>query len=75
MASSANPMQGQVCMVTGATSDIGLVAAQALARQGATVNDWALLVWRALDGMHPKVIENFGQLLLPALIVDDAIKA
>jgi NAD(P)-dependent dehydrogenase (short-subunit alcohol dehydrogenase family) len=30
-------MQGQVCMVTGATSGIGLVTAQALAHQGATV--------------------------------------
>jgi NAD(P)-dependent dehydrogenase (short-subunit alcohol dehydrogenase family) len=30
-------MRGKVCMVTGATSGIGLVTAQALARQGATV--------------------------------------
>ena len=30
-------MQGKVCMVTGATSGIGLVTALALAQQGATV--------------------------------------
>jgi NAD(P)-dependent dehydrogenase (short-subunit alcohol dehydrogenase family) len=30
-------MQGKVCLVTGATSGIGLVTAQALAQQGATV--------------------------------------
>jgi NAD(P)-dependent dehydrogenase (short-subunit alcohol dehydrogenase family) len=37
MANSANLMQGKVCMVTGATSGIGLVTARALARQGATL--------------------------------------
>jgi retinol dehydrogenase 12 len=37
MANSANLMHGKVCLVTGATSGIGLVTAQALARQGATV--------------------------------------
>lgn len=30
-------MHGRICMVTGATSGIGLVTAEALARQGATV--------------------------------------
>ena len=30
-------MQGKICLVTGATSGIGLVTAQALAQQGATV--------------------------------------
>jgi NAD(P)-dependent dehydrogenase (short-subunit alcohol dehydrogenase family) len=37
MANSANSMHGKVCMVTGATSGVGLVTAQALARQGATL--------------------------------------
>jgi NAD(P)-dependent dehydrogenase (short-subunit alcohol dehydrogenase family) len=37
MANSANAMHDKVCMVTGATSGIGLVTAQALARDGATV--------------------------------------
>jgi NAD(P)-dependent dehydrogenase (short-subunit alcohol dehydrogenase family) len=37
MANSAHGMHGQVCVVTGATSGIGLVTAQALARQGATL--------------------------------------
>jgi NAD(P)-dependent dehydrogenase (short-subunit alcohol dehydrogenase family) len=37
MANSANLMHGKVCMVTGATSGVGLVTAQALARQGATL--------------------------------------
>jgi NAD(P)-dependent dehydrogenase (short-subunit alcohol dehydrogenase family) len=37
MANSANVMHGKVCMVTGATSGVGLVTAQALAREGATV--------------------------------------
>src|SRR5262245_13231607 len=37
MANSTNLMRGKVCMVTGATSGIGLVTAQELARQGATV--------------------------------------
>jgi NAD(P)-dependent dehydrogenase (short-subunit alcohol dehydrogenase family) len=37
MINSANQMQGKVCVVTGATSGIGLVSAQALARQGATL--------------------------------------
>ena len=37
MANSANAMHENVCMVTGATSGIGFVTAQALARDGATV--------------------------------------
>jgi len=37
MATSTSPMQGKICMVTGATSGIGLIAAQALARQEARV--------------------------------------
>jgi retinol dehydrogenase 12 len=37
MAHSANPMHGKVCVVTGATSGIGLVTAETLARQGATL--------------------------------------
>jgi len=37
MAVLASPMQGKICLVTGATSGIGLVTAQALAHQGATV--------------------------------------
>jgi retinol dehydrogenase-12 len=37
MANSAHQMHGKVCMVTGATSGIGLVTAHALARQGATL--------------------------------------
>jgi len=37
MASVTAPMEGKICLVTGATSGIGLVTVQALARQGATV--------------------------------------
>lgn len=37
MANSANLMHGKVCVVTGATSGIGLVTAETLARQGATL--------------------------------------
>jgi NAD(P)-dependent dehydrogenase (short-subunit alcohol dehydrogenase family) len=37
MAHSANLMHGKVCVVTGATSGIGLATAQVLARQGATL--------------------------------------
>lgn len=37
VAESTSLMQGKVCMVTGATSGIGLVTAQTLAQQGATV--------------------------------------
>jgi NAD(P)-dependent dehydrogenase (short-subunit alcohol dehydrogenase family) len=37
MENSANLMYGKICVVTGATSGIGLVTAQALARQGATL--------------------------------------
>ena len=37
MVNSANLMHGKICVVTGATSGIGLVTAQALARQGATL--------------------------------------
>jgi len=37
MVNSANLMQGKICVVTGATSGIGLVTAQVLARQGATL--------------------------------------
>ncbi len=36
MANTAQPMHGKVCLVTGATSGIGGVTAEALARQGAT---------------------------------------
>ena len=37
MAASTPSMQGKICLVTGATSGIGLVTARALAHQGATV--------------------------------------
>ena len=37
MIASNSPMQGKVCLVTGATSGIGLVTARELARQGAGV--------------------------------------
>ena len=37
IAASTSPMQGKICMVTGATSGIGLVTAWVLAQQGATV--------------------------------------
>jgi NAD(P)-dependent dehydrogenase (short-subunit alcohol dehydrogenase family) len=37
MANSADPMHDKICLVTGATSGIGLVTAQALARQGASL--------------------------------------
>jgi NAD(P)-dependent dehydrogenase (short-subunit alcohol dehydrogenase family) len=37
MVNSANLMHGKICVVTGATSGIGLVTAQVLARQGATL--------------------------------------
>ncbi len=37
MAESTHTMQGKICLVTGATSGVGLVTAQALAQQGATV--------------------------------------
>jgi retinol dehydrogenase 12 len=37
MANSANLMRDKICVVTGATSGIGLVTAQVLARQGATL--------------------------------------
>jgi NAD(P)-dependent dehydrogenase (short-subunit alcohol dehydrogenase family) len=37
MVNSANLMHGKICAVTGATSGIGLVTAQVLARQGATL--------------------------------------
>ena len=37
MAAPTPSMQGKICLVTGATSGIGRVTAQALAQQGATV--------------------------------------
>lgn len=37
MAETQQAMQGKICLITGATAGIGLVTAQALARQGATV--------------------------------------
>ena len=37
MAASTSPMLGKICLVTGATSGIGLITARALAQQGATV--------------------------------------
>jgi NAD(P)-dependent dehydrogenase (short-subunit alcohol dehydrogenase family) len=37
MVNSTNLMHGRICVVTGATSGIGLVTAQVLARQGATL--------------------------------------
>jgi NAD(P)-dependent dehydrogenase (short-subunit alcohol dehydrogenase family) len=37
MTASDNAMHGKICVVTGATSGIGLVTAQSLARQGATL--------------------------------------
>src|SRR5437016_2331363 len=37
MATPTPSMQGKICLITGATSGIGRVTAQALAQQGATV--------------------------------------
>ena len=37
MAAPTSPMQGKICMVTGATSGIGLITARTLAQQGARV--------------------------------------
>ena len=37
MAAPMSSMRGKICLVTGATSGIGRVAAQVLAQQGATV--------------------------------------
>ena len=37
MEPSGTPLRGEVCRVTGVTSNIGLVAARALARHGARV--------------------------------------
>lgn len=37
MAAPTPPMQGKICLITGATSGIGFVTAQTLAQQGATV--------------------------------------
>lgn len=37
MFNTSQPMNGKICLVTGATSGLGLVTAQALAQQGATV--------------------------------------
>ena len=45
MAAPTPAMQGKICLVTGATSGIGRVTAQALAQQGATV---------VLVGRHPE---------------------
>jgi NAD(P)-dependent dehydrogenase (short-subunit alcohol dehydrogenase family) len=69
VAGTASQMRDKVCLVTGATSGIGLVTAQTLARQGATV----VLVGRnpergAMAVRH--IVQETGNTAVTCLIAD-----
>jgi NAD(P)-dependent dehydrogenase (short-subunit alcohol dehydrogenase family) len=65
----STPMQGKVCLVTGATNGIGLVAARELARCGAQV----IVVGRSparCDAAVAQIQDQTGSRMVEALIAD-----
>ena len=74
MAALTPMMQGKICLVTGATSGIGLVTAQALARQGATV----VLVGRNPErsaAVVSRIQQETGNPQVSCLIADLSVQA
>jgi NAD(P)-dependent dehydrogenase (short-subunit alcohol dehydrogenase family) len=74
MATSASHMQGKVCLVTGATSGIGMVTAQALAQQGATVVIVARHAERGTATVH-HITHATGNAHVELLLADLSIQA
>jgi NAD(P)-dependent dehydrogenase (short-subunit alcohol dehydrogenase family) len=74
MVNSANPMQGKVCVVTGATSGIGLVAAQALAQQGATLVVVARDPKRGADTVR-RIQQAAGHSAVEMMLADLSVQA
>jgi NAD(P)-dependent dehydrogenase (short-subunit alcohol dehydrogenase family) len=67
-------MQGKVCLVTGATSGIGMVAAQALALQGATVVIVARHAERGTATVH-RITQATGNTHVELLLADLSAQA
>jgi len=74
MINSAQPMHDKVCMITGATSGIGLVTAQALARKGATV----IVVARNLErgtATVSRIQQETGNQAVECMMADLSVQA
>jgi NAD(P)-dependent dehydrogenase (short-subunit alcohol dehydrogenase family) len=67
-------MQGKVCLVTGATSGLGMVAAQALALQGATVVIVARHAERGTATVH-HITQATGNTHVELLLADLSVQA
>lgn len=67
-------MKGRICMVTGATSGIGLITAQELARQGATV----IVVGRdsaKADSTVARIRRETGNLSVESMLADLSVQS
>ncbi len=74
MVNSANLMHGKFCVVTGATSGIGLVTAQVLARQGATL----VIVARNADrgaATVSRIRQETGNSAVELMVADLSVQA
>jgi NAD(P)-dependent dehydrogenase (short-subunit alcohol dehydrogenase family) len=67
-------MQGKVCLVTGATSGIGLVTAQALAQQGATVVVVGRQAERGVATVR-RMVQETGNPRVELLLADLSVQA
>jgi NAD(P)-dependent dehydrogenase (short-subunit alcohol dehydrogenase family) len=74
MVNSANLMHGKICVVTGATSGIGLVTAQVLAQQGATL----ILVARNAErgaATVSRIRQEMGNASVELMVADLSVQA
>lgn len=74
MAASDESMQGRICLITGATSGIGRVTAQALAQRGATVVLVARSEARA-QSTRTQVVQQTGNAKVEYLLADLSVQA
>jgi NAD(P)-dependent dehydrogenase (short-subunit alcohol dehydrogenase family) len=74
MTNSANLMQGKICVVTGATSGIGLVTAQVLAREGATLIIIARHAERGAATVN-RIRQETGNAAVELMVADLSVQA
>jgi NAD(P)-dependent dehydrogenase (short-subunit alcohol dehydrogenase family) len=74
MAASDESMQGRICLITGATSGIGRVTAQALAQRGATVVLVARNEARA-QSTRTQIVQQTGNANVEYLLADLSVQA
>jgi NAD(P)-dependent dehydrogenase (short-subunit alcohol dehydrogenase family) len=74
MANSANLMQGKSCVVTGATSGLGLVTAQVLAREGAALIIIARHAERGAAAVS-RIRQETGNTAVELMVADLSVQA